>query len=66
MDLTVQMRIIYYVKYGKAICLKIGNKFLTALTKLVLEAKVSICPTLKEILSLYYRKFFVFIVVIIN
>ena len=66
MDLTIRMRIIYNVKHRKAIRLKIGNKFLTALTKLVLEAKANICSTLKEILFLYYRKFFVFVAVVIN
>ena len=65
MDWTVQMRIIYYVKHRWAIRLKIGNKFLTDLTKLVIRAKSNIYPTLKENLFLYSRKFVAFIVIVI-
>ena len=64
MDLSIRMRVIYDVKYSYAILLKFGDKFLTSLTKLVLEAKASICSTIKENLLLYC-KFSAFVVVII-
>ena len=53
MDLLIWMRIIYNVKHCNAIQLKFGEKFVTSLTKLVLEAKVSICSKIKENLFLY-------------
>ena len=65
MDLPIQMRITYNVKHRYVVRLKIGNKFLTFLNKLVLEEKAGICSTIKENLLLYYRKFLVFIVVVI-
>ena len=55
MDLSIQMRIIYYVKHYYAICMKYGDKFLTFLTKPVLEVKVSACSTIKGNLLLYCR-----------
>ena len=64
MHLPIQMRIIFTLKHRSAICLKFG-KFLTSLTKLVLEAKASICSTIKENLFLYHRKFWAFAVVAI-
>ena len=48
------MAIIYNVKHHYAIRLKFGEKYLNSLTKLELEAKVSICSTIKENLLLYY------------
>ena len=54
------MRVFYNVKHCYAIRLKFGDKFLTFLTKLVLEATASICSTIKENLLLYCRKFSAF------
>ena len=59
------MRIISNVKYRHTIRLKSGEKFLTFLTKLILQVKVSICPTVKENVLLYYRKFSGFNVVVV-
>ena len=47
MDLYIRMSVAYIVKYHYAIRLKFGNKLLTSLTKLVLQGKASICPTVK-------------------
>ena len=41
------MRVAYHVKHRYAIRLKFGGKFLTSVTKLVLEVKVSIFSTIK-------------------
>ena len=57
MDLPIRMRIIYNVKNCYPIHLKFGGKSLTSLSKLVLEAKASICSTIKENLLLHCRKF---------
>ena len=65
MDLSIRMRVIYDVKHHYAIRLKFGDKFLTPLTKLVLEAKASICSTVKENLLLYCSKFSAFVAVAI-
>ena len=65
MDQSIRMKTIYNVKDHYAISLKFGDKFLTSLTKLVLEAEVSICSTLKENLLLYCRKFSALVVVVI-
>ena len=59
------MRVMYNVKHRYAIRLKCGDKFLTALTKLVLEAKANICCTRKKNLLLYCHKFLAFVVVVI-
>ena len=59
------MKIIYNVRHRYAIRLKFGDKFLTFLTKLVLEGKTSISSTIKENLLLYCRKFSEFLVVVI-
>ena len=56
------MRIIYSVKHIHAIRLKCRNKFLTFLSKLVLEGKASIYSTIKENLLLYCREFLAFVV----
>ena len=53
MVLPNQMRIIYNVKHRYVIRLKYGDKFLTSLTKLVLEAETNICSLIKENLLLY-------------
>ena len=55
------MRITYNVKHRHEIPLKFGDKF----SKYMLEAKVSICSTIKENLLLYCRKFSTFVVVAI-
>ena len=59
------MRTIYNVKHRYAILLKFGGKFLTSLIKCMLEAKTSICSTVKENLLFYCRKFSAFVVVVI-
>ena len=46
------MRLMYNAKHCYAICLKFVDKFLPSLTKLVLEAKASMCSTIKENLLL--------------
>ena len=66
MDLSIRMSIVYIVKYGYAIRLKFGDKVLTSLTKLVLQAKSSICSTIRENPLLFCRKFFAFVVVVIT
>ena len=65
MDLPYRMGIICNVKHCYAIRLNSGDKFLTSLTKLVLEAKASVCSTIKENLLLYCRKFSVFIIAVV-
>ena len=64
MDLSIQINISYNAKHRYAIRLKFGDKFLTSLIKLVLEAKASICSTIKENLLLYCHKFSAFVVVL--
>ena len=59
------MRVIYNVTHCYAIRFKFGDKFLTSLTKLALDAKASICSTVKENLLLYCCKFLAFVVVVI-
>ena len=49
------MRIIYNVKHRYAIRLKFEEKFLSSLTRLVLELKGSIYSTIKENLLLYCK-----------
>ena len=65
MDLPILMRIIYKVKHRYAIRLIFGDKALTSFTKLVLEAKASICPIIQENLFLYCHKLLAFVVVVI-
>ena len=64
MDLSIRIRVTYNVKHRYAIRLKFGHKFVTSLTKLVLEVKDSICSTIKENLLLHCRKFLAFVVVV--
>ena len=52
MDLPVGMRIIYNIKHRYALYLKIRDKILTSLIKLVCKAKASICYKIKENLTL--------------
>ena len=51
------MKRLHKVKHRDAIYLKFGDRCFTSLTTLGLEAKASICSTIKEILILYCRKF---------
>ena len=46
------MRIIYNAKHRYTIRLKFGGKFLTSMTKLVLEVRASISSLIKENLRL--------------
>ena len=57
MNLYTRMRVICNAKHPYAIRLKLGDKCLTPLTKLELEAKTRICSTISENLLLYCRKF---------
>ena len=50
----MRMTITYSTKHRNAICLKFGYKVLTSLTKLVLQAKASICSTINENLILHF------------
>ena len=59
------MRKIYSVKQRYAIRLKFEGKFLTFLTKLVLERKASIYSAIKGNLPLCCRKFSAIVVVVI-
>ena len=54
------MRVIYNIKYCYTLCLKFGAKFLTFLTKLMLEATANTWSTIKENLLLHCRKSLVF------
>ena len=66
MDLSIRMRIIHNVKHRYAIRSKSGEKFLTSLTKLVLEARTSTFFSIKENLLLYFCKISAFAVVVIT
>ena len=66
MDMTIRVRIIYKVKHRYAIRLKFRDKFLSSLTKLVLEARLCSCSTLKEKLLLYCRTFLAIVIVVIT
>ena len=48
MDLSIGMRVTYNVKHRYAICLKFGDELLISLTKIVLEANVSVCSIKKK------------------
>ena len=65
MDLSTRKKIIYNVTHRYAIRLKFRGKFLTSLTKVVLEAKASIWSRIKQNLLVYCRKFQAFVVVFI-
>ena len=65
MDLGIRISIIYNAKHRNVIRLKFGVKFLTFLTKLVLEGKASTCSTTKENLLLSCRKFSAFVAAVI-
>ena len=51
MDLPIRRRFTYNVKYRYTIRLKFGDKFLTFVTKLVLEAKTSICSMVSALIA---------------
>ena len=59
------MRILYHVTHCYTIRLKLGDNFLTSLTKLVLQVKARICSTIKENLLLYCGEFLTFAVIVI-
>ena len=61
MDLSFRVRIIYNVKHCYTIRLKFGDRFLTSFINLATEVKVSIFPTIKENLLLYFPKLLAFI-----
>ena len=65
MDLSIRIRVNYIAKHRYSIPLKVRDKFLTYLSKLVLEVKGTICSIIKENLLLFCRKFSAFVVVII-
>ena len=58
------MRITFKEKHRYAIRLKFGDKFLTSITKLVLEEKFRTSSTIKKKL-LYCLKFSAFVVIVI-
>ena len=66
MDLPIQVGRFNHAKRNcHATCLKSGVAFFTSLTKLLLEAKASVCSTIKENLLLYCCKFWEFFITII-
>ena len=62
MDLPTGMKITFNVKHSDVIRLKFRAKFLTFITKLVLEGKASIYSTIKKNLLWYCREFLAFAV----
>ena len=48
MDVFFRMIVFYNVKHRYAVRIQFGDKLLTSLTKLVVEAKASICSTIKK------------------
>ena len=66
MDLIIQIKIFNNAKHRHPICLKFGDKIFTSLSMLGFEAKASICSAIKKNIIFYYRKFSIFIVVVMN
>ena len=66
MDLSIRMRTFNNSNYCHANCLKFGDLFFASLTKSLLEAKASICSTIKENLIFYCHKFSVLVIATIN
>ena len=65
MDLSIQMKTVNGVKHRHVICVKLGNIFLTYLTKLALQAKASIWSTNRATILSNCRNFLAFAKVII-
>ena len=63
---TTRMAVFDIVIHRHVICLKFGERFLTSLTMLGLQAKTGICCTIKENLPLYCRKFSAFVIAVIT
>lgn len=59
------MRITYSAIHRYALRLKLGGKFLTSMTKLVLKVRASISSLIKENLFLYCCELLVLVVIVI-
>ena len=66
MDLTIQTWIFNNAKYHLVIFFKFRGRYFTSLAMLGLEAKASVFSTVKENLILFFGKFSVFVLVVIN
>ena len=64
MDLIIRMAIFDNAKHRHAICLKFGERFFTSRIMLGLQAKASVCSTIKENPPLYCRKFSAFVIAV--
>ena len=66
MDLPIQAGMLNKVKHRHAIYLKFGERYFSSLAMLGLDAKGSICSTIKETLIVYCHNFLTFVVAVIN
>ena len=57
MDLLIQMKTISKAKYRFAVRMEFGDKFLTFVTKLVLEVKTSLCFAIILLIYFYIVSF---------